>query len=1127
MTLSTIKSKIYCLLTILFLLGFVSCSKQDNNPGEQLYAGFQNPPNEAKPRVWWHWMNGNVTKDGIKKDLEWMKRVGIGGFQNFDAGLTTPKIVDNRLVYMTPEWKDAFLFATKLADSLGLEMGIAGSPGWSESGGPWVKPEEAMKKYVWSEVRIEGGKPFNGVIPQPPTTTGSFQNIKSTRHFVSQQGSTIPEFYKDAALIAFKIPDAQLSLNELQPKITSSGGNFVLNKLIDGDLTNTQLLTTKRGTQDAWIQFEFQEPVTIHSLSIVASGASGNIGPGAGTAPSMSNKFIEVSDDGKNYRKISDILASSSPQMTIAFEQQTAKYFRIVFKNILPPNIPGISHSNESFHNAGIEIAELVLCTEPMVNRFEEKAGFVAATNLEKAPTPASKEAIQKSNVIDLTSQLTSDGKLSWTPPEGNWKVIRLGYSLIGRQNGPASPEATGLEVDKMSAEHVRSYFTNYLNQYADATKGLMGEKGLQFMITDSWEAGCQNWTDDMISEFKKRRGYDLIQWLPVLSGYVVESAEASDKFLWDFRRTISEMIAQNHYDILTEILEGRGMGRYSEAHEAGRALVADGMEIKKNAAVPMAALWTPSPTMFGENVANFNIVDIKESASVSHIYGPKYVAAESLTAVSNAWGYSPDYLKTVTDVGLACGLNRYVIHCSVHQPVDDKIPGLGLGPYGQWFTRHETWAEQSRAWMDYLARSCYMMQQGKFIADVIYFYGEDDNITAKYMMELPPVPAGYDYDFTNADALINTLSVKDNSIVTPTGMQYKLLALDKSCERMTLPVLKKIKELVYGGAVVVGEKPLMTPSLSDNEEEFTAITNELWAGKDGINKIGNGFVYAGKTIGEVLNELGVEKDFSYEKSTPDSELLYIHRKYGDIDYYWVNNRSDNAEDIEITCRVSGKVPEIWHPETGKIENTSYSIENGHTKVNVHLNGKDALFIVFRNNAEKNAVKLPKQHEEVLTTMEGPWVINFQEDRGAPVQAVFETLTPWNESEDLAIKYFSGLGSYTKTINVSPEWLNDNSEIILDLGNVKSMAEIFVNDQSVGIVWRKPSVIDLTNKLNPGENKIEIQVANLWVNRLVGDAQPNVENKITYTAMPFYQASSPLKESGLLGPVRILSISNQ
>jgi hypothetical protein len=268
---------------------------------------------------------------------------------------------------------------------------------------------------------------------------------------------------------------------------------------------------------------------------------------------------------------------------------------------------------------AGTPIAELVLHKVARVNRFEEKAAFVTSTDLYKAFTPGidAKETISKANVVDLTTKMKPDGTLEWSPPAGKWMVLRLGYSLTGHKNSPASPEATGLEVDKLSAEHVKAYFTNYLDQYKDATAGLMGAKGLQYVITDSWEAGTQNWTDNMISEFKKQRGYDMVPWLPILTGHIVESAEASDRFLWDFRKTIADLTAENHYDQLTTILHERGMGRYTESHEGGRAFIGDGMEVKRKADIPMSATWTPGGFNEGTEVATSYKADVRESASV------------------------------------------------------------------------------------------------------------------------------------------------------------------------------------------------------------------------------------------------------------------------------------------------------------------------------------------------------------------------------------------------------------------------------------------------------------------------------------------------------------------------------
>jgi hypothetical protein len=1120
------------LLAAVLCLVLVQC-KGPSKEGAELEKGFKNPPESARPRVWWHWMNGNITKEGIRADLEWMHRVGIGGFQNFDAALMTPQIVEKRLVYMTPEWKDAFLFTTRLADSLGLEMAIAGSPGWSESGGPWVKPEQAMKKLVWSETRIEGGKPFAGVLPNPPATTGPFQNLPLREAFslTGQKEIPPPEFYADAAVVAFHAPEIDIPMSSLNPTVTSSGGKFALAELTDGDLVKSTLLPYTKPGENAWIQFEFAKPETMQTLTIVGGGYGGMFGRGA----DPNNRTLEVSDDGKKYTKVTDISTGGVEQKTLAFSPVTGKYFRFTWKTPMPQPVfdfgaaLGIDLSSMPKPPAGTRVAELVLYKDARVNRFEEKAAFSTATDLYTAANPEVKtaEAMQKTDIIDLTAKMKPDGTLDWTPPAGNWVILRMGYSLTGHKNSPASPEATGLEVDKLNAAYVKAYFNNYLDQYKDATGGLMGSKGLKYMVTDSWEAGTQNWTDDMIKEFTQRRGYDMLSWLPVLAGHMVESAGASDRFLWDFRKTLGELLTENHYDQLTDILKERGMARYTESHEGGRAFIGDGMEVKRKAAIPMSATWTPGGLDPGTEVATRYKADVRESASVAHIYGQNLVAAESMTAIGSAWAWSPELLKPTADMELANGLNRFVIHTSVHQPVNDKIPGLGLGPFGQWFTRHETWAEQAGPWLTYLARSSYMLQQGKFVADIVYFYGEDNNITALFGDKLPDIPDGFTYDFVNADALVNLLSVKNGSVITPGGMTYRVLALDENSRYMSLPVLKKIRDLVMSGAIVTGTQPAQTPSLSDNQDEFNKIAHELWTNEKGENKVGKGRVYAGYPLKDVLNSLKISPDFTYSQPMETVKLLYVHRRLGDVDFYWVNNRQNRTLDLDATFRVEGRVAEIWHPETGNTELASYTIKDRITQVPLHLEPNDAVFVVFRNKAIQTSLTINRPVEKQLTEIAAPWNVSFQAKRGAPDQAVLETMIPWNESADPGIKYFSGTATYSKPIQAPAEWFNKGSQLWLELGSVKNLAEVLVNGKSLGILWKTPFRVNVTEALKEGENKIEIKVTNLWVNRLIGDQQPGVKKKITYTTMPFYRADSPLLPSGLLGPVTIQSVASK
>jgi len=1071
-------------------------------PDDPLARGFQTPPASAKPRVWWHWMSGNITKEGIKADLEWMKRTGIAGFQNFDAGLETPQIVAKRLVYMTPGWKDAFKYTAVLADELGLEMAIAGSPGWSESGGPWVTPAQAMKKYVWSETRLEGGRPFSGVLPKPPSTTGPYQNLGG-RHEGFGEGSKAapPEFYADSAVVAFRVPENDRTPAELGAKVTSSGGAFDLAVLTDGDLAEAVLLPAAPVDGKSWIQFAYDRPQAVRGLTLIVARGERR---GDYDLPEL-----EASDDGRDFRSVMTLPGDA---VTLAFAPVTAKYFRLSVRTKAPRPGPGSPAAPDK--PAGIPVAELVLHAVSPVNRFQDKAAFDIATDIYSLATPAvpDGDAVAKADVVDLTSRMRPNGRLDWTPPAGRWTVLRFGYSLTGARNSPASPEATGLEVDKLDRAHVKAYFENYLDQYKSATGGLMGQRGLQYVITDSWEAGVANWTDRMFDAFSKRRGYDMRPWLPVLAGRVVASAEASDRFLWDFRKTLGDLVAENHYDQLTDILRARNMGRYTESHESGRAFIGDGMDVKRLADIPMSATWLERPG----KASRQHDADVRESASVAHIYGQNLVAAESLTVYRNAWAYSPETLKSTADRMMTNGLNRFVIHTSVHQPVDDKIPGLGLGPFGQWFTRHETWADMALPWTTYLARSSYMLQQGRFVADVLYFYGEDSNVTALFGAKLPDIPSGYSFDFVNPDALLKRLSVADGRITTESGMSYRLLALDPNSRHMSLPVLRKIRDLVAAGAAVVGPEPIDSPSLADDPAEFRALADEVWGGA------GKGRVLEKETVAQALAAIGAEPDFSFTRPREDTQLAFVHRALRDGDIYWVVNGNTRPETVEASFRVTGKAPELWHAETGAVEPASYLVANGRTVVPLRLEPDDAVFVVFRKPAEAPARALPEAVETVLATVGGAWDVAFQPGRGAPATASFATLHSWSADPDPGIRYFSGKGTYSTTVEAPAEWFKAGARLWLDLGDVKNLAEVTVNGQPLGTVWKTPFRVDATAALKPGANTLEIKVANLWVNRLIGDKQPGVTKTYTYTAVEFYKADSSLLPSGLLGPVRVL-----
>ena len=1099
---------------------------QDPDP---LKNGFQDPPAAARPLVWWHWMNGNINQEGIRLDLDWMHRTGIAGFQNFDAALSTPQVVEKRLAYMTPEWKDAFKYAIVTGDKFGMEMAIAGSPGWSESGGPWVPAAHGMKKYVWSETIVEGGKTFTGKIAPPPAVTGPFQNLA----LASGDPAASQKFYADAAVVAFPLPPEGSGANPAPAKVTAGGREIDGVLLNDGDLTKGVDLPIPGPGLAAWLQFEYASPETVRAITYVVS-EPGEL-EAALTGAAAADKTVEASDDGKTFRPVATLVAGEAPQHTISFAPVTARFFRVIFKPMPRPPVPGWAVGSDpasfgldpSHPRKSYRVAELVLHPDARVNRFEEKAAFVPDSDVASyaTPTAAGSAAIAKSGVVDLTAKLRPDGTLDWNPPAGRWMVVRLGFSLLGITNHPATPEATGLEVDKLDRRFVQDYFEKYLDSYKEAIGAdWVGKKGIRYVINDSWEAGSQNWTDRMIEDFRRLRGYDPVPWLPVLTGRVVDSAAASDRFLWDFRKTIADLIADEHYGQLEETLHTYGMGHYSESHEGGRALVADGMEVKKFSEVPMSAMWTQRP---GVNKVQFSAdADCRESASVAHIYGQNLAAAESMTASAAApWAWSPATLKPTADAEFLAGINRFVIHESTHQPLVGKAPGLTLGPYGQWFNRNETWAELARPWVDYLARTSFLLQQGHFAADVVYFYGEDSNLTAVFGDSAPAIPAGYNFDYVNADGLIHELRVANGTIVTKTGMHYRVLGLDPRCRQMSLSVLRAIRQLVRDGAVVTGPKPTDDSSLADDQTEFAKLSGELFGDGSGVHQTGKGTVYAGRTLDSVLGELRLQPDFTYARPGDEADVKFVHRTLPDGDLYFLDNRSDREASFEAVFRVAGRQPELWHAETGASELVSFTTENGRCAVPLRLEPWGTVFVVFRQPTQLTSLVVPPTTYTTLATLSGPWTVSFEPDRGAPASITLSVLSAWNESADPGVKYFSGVGTYTKTLLAPAEWFAKETHLCLDLGDVKNLAAVTINGTPVGVAWHAPYSVDVTSALKPGANEIKISVANAWVNRLIGDEQPGAA-RIAFADVKPYKADSPLLPSGLLGPVSVIRIDH-
>lgn len=1094
------------LFTALTLLLMAGCAT-DKVSYDDLWDGFVSPPREARPLVWWHWMNGNITKEGIRKDIEWMHESGISGFHMFDAGMATPQIVDKRIEYMTPEWNDAFSYALSLADSLGMEVSIASSPGWSSTGGPWVSPQDAMKKLVWRQMRVKGGEHYAGPLPEAFDISSTFQDIPLNTYAGRHELPTDERYYEDIAVLAVELPACDVPLEDMGCSVSSSSGNFTLEQLTNDSMADYGRLESEEGM---YIQFDFPQPQTMKALTFVTWSKRDR----GHSDPAICRDTLKVSDDGKTFRTVCALPVGSVLQQTISFPETTGRHFRVQFGRPYHIN-PRKKDDMRVFDIDHIDIAKLVIHPSGRVHHFEEKAAFAACHDLLDFPTPDFHDVDAVRTVLDI-SENYREGILDWDVPEGNWMILRLGASLTGKKNHPASPEATGLEVSKLDRQAWLRYFRNYLDMYKKASSGNMGQKGIQYLLTDSYEAHHDNGSRVMRDEFRKRRGYDPLPWMPAMTGIIVSSAAETDAFLWDWRRTEDELFSEN-YNLLTEFVQKEyGMrGCYVEAHENGRVFPSDGMDIKSKATYPMSCCWLPPSISFPDRISEGES-DIRESASVANIFGKKQVAAESFTLTGEgrmAYTCCPDNLKSAADRELAWGVNKFVIHESTHQPCDDKFPGLSLDKYGQWFNRHETWADNARVWMDYLARSSHMLMQGKAVNDILYYYGEDNNATANYSHSVPEIPSGFNYDFANPTVIRRMLKARNGVLMTESGMTYRVLYLDPQCRKMSTDILEKIKEFAEAGVVICGTVPSETTGMKESRDEFDALVSDIWYS-------GRANVLRNAGLDEAVSAAGLQTDVEFPSGM---NLRYVHRSFHGCDIYWLNNPSDKEVSGDVTFRVSGRVPELWHPVSIEKKYVSYKIMQDRTETVLNFGPGESYFIVFARNAQEQVHVVPSTSDRTLAELNGGWGMSFQKGRGADGTVVYDScLKSLTEFDDPAIKYFSGTVTYCNKFTAD----SLEGRIFLDLGDVKNIAEVSVNGRNCGVVWTSPFRLDVTDHVKAGENVIEIKVTNLWVNRLIGDCRPEESSPVTYVGFQHYRHGDPLLPSGLLGPVKVFSQSD-
>jgi hypothetical protein len=770
--------------------------------------------------------------------------------------------------------------------------------------------------------------------------------------------------------------------------------------------------------------------------------------------------------------------------------------------------------------------------------------------------------------VLDLTAHMNSEGHIAWDVPAGDWEILRFGYTSSGSRVSTSSGAWQGLVIDYIDHTELERYWKEIVDPLLEDAKPYRG-KTLAYLVTDSWELNGLNWTPRFADEFRKRRGYDLTQFLPVLAGRIVDSREISGRFLNDLRRTVGDLVADEHYGAFAELAKRSGLGIHPESGGPHGAPI-DALQCLGRSTFPQMEFWAKSPI---HRVRDEDRFFVKEAASAAHIYGKTLVAAEGFTTIGPHWQESlwAD-LKPTFDRALCEGLNRHIWHTFTSSPAEMGLPGQEYFA-GTHFNPNVTWWNESTPFLIYLNRGQFLMQQGQFVADVLYYYGNQvpDFVRLKASDPARVLP-GYDYDVTNEEILLQRLQVKDRRLLLPGGMTYRVLVLP-DLPMMSLAALKKIRDLVSEGATAVGRtRPERTTGLEDYpraDAELKQIVADLWGDCDGAkvreHRYGRGRFVCGMTAREVFNADRIPQDFEWDASQTAGAIDYIHRRMGGTEIYFISNQQGEAVRLPALFRVAGKAPELWDAEAGEIRKPAvYDFtSDGRTKLTLHLRPYGSAFVLFREPSAEHFVALTRNGRDEPSAqawvepdgqvqletavagrfelrsargtvrsvevpalppavpLDGPWRVGFEAPLAVPQALTLNALHSLTEMEDPLVKYFSGTAVYTKEIQVPPTMLAPGHRLRLDLGRVGEIAEVILNGTSLGIHWSFPFVVDVTAAARPGANSLEIRVTNLWANRVIGDAQLPPDRRFTQTNITQLKKDTPLLPSGLIGPVAL------
>ena len=1078
-----------------------------------LEQGFLDPPESARPWVYGMMMEGNQTREGITADLEALHRVGIRGMMYFEVDQFVPK---GPVRTLSPEWHEMIQHLLKEATRLGITIDLNNDGGYAGSGGPWITPELSMQILVWSETRVAGPGRIEHPLCQP---------------------KMVRNFYRDIAVLAFPTPAGEkVRMADCFPRMTYSldPQPFDFAPLIDGDPATLAVLPPVEEGAAQVLNIEFPAPFEAQSFTLALEPWNSEV-----------SGQIEVSDDGRNFSPICPFTIRW-PASSVNFPKISSRHYRITMK--------GPSEDVDWYFRTfakGFPISHVELHREPRIEDIPGKASYIRQETFAGEPASSPDSSIPRHHILDISKHMDANGRLAWDAPAGDWTVLRIGHTSTGKMNHPAPEGSLGLECDKLSKKALEVHFDEYVGEFVRNQKAA-GASALKLTHIDSWETGAQNWTPGFREEFEKRRGYDPLPYFVTLTGRPVESRDVSERFLWDLRRTVADMLLENYAGFLRELSHRHGLQLSIEPYGGGPFADA---QFGGQADVPMCEFWTGMPFWW-----DFLMGWCKSVASSAHLYGSKVLMAESFTAepVGARWQNHPYQLKALGDLGFTLGINRIVFHRYAMQPWLDRKPGMTMGAFGIHHERTNTWWEQSRAWNDYLSRCQFLLQQGQFVADVAYLgsEGSPHSFPKRENMQ-PAIPPGYDFDDIPPEVLLARATVRDGRLEFPTGMSYRVLVLPPA-RTMTPALLRKIRDLVAEGLTLVGPPPTNSPSLTDYpraDAELQRLAADLWGACDGVavteNRVGKGKVVWGKTLLDVLAGLGAPADFACRDATVGEHIRYIHRAGDGNNIYFVANALPEARRFQCSFRVTGKRPELWWPDTGRIEPvTVYDERDGSTIIPLSFDPSGSVFVIFRsapplrdrvvsvrkNNVEISGVTRVQflehqlEHELGHITMseggqiecrmeiaqpgeyhiktargralaanvapfpsridiEGPWQLEFPAGWGAPERVTLDRLMSWPDHPDPGVRYFSGTAAYRRKFQVSNGLLEKDLRLYLDLGRVAVIAEVKVNGHDLGILWKPPFRADFTNVARVGANDLEIRVVNLWPNRLIGDEQ--------------------------------------